>query len=193
MSSPLDLFFFGLNRRPGRLPRCSELCEGSFFKAHLLEIIETGNEWNEWKLKQKAMKLQQSGPILERYAVPRRETSRLLHHTKHRYVHCFFSISSMNSVVFHGIFMAFPFLLRPSRPSLYMKASPRPKLQSISSHTGIWPGTMRWKPPWKSWNNGSKWIENQLVKQLLIFENCLTARMFNLYGFSPFDVNTEHF
>ena len=111
MSSPLDLFFFGLNRRPGRLPRCSELCEGSFFKAHLLEIIETGNEWNEWKLKQKAMKLQQSGPILERYAVPRRETSRLLHHTKHRYFHCFFSISSMNSVVFHGIFMAFPFFI----------------------------------------------------------------------------------
>lgn len=86
----------------------SKLCEGSFFKAHLLEMIETGNEWNEWKLKQKAMKLQQSGPILERYAVPRRETSRLLHHTKHRYFQIF-SISSMNSVVFHGIFMAFPF------------------------------------------------------------------------------------
>ena len=153
MSSPLDLFFFGLNRRPGRLPRCSELCEGSFFKAHLLEIIETGNEWNEWKLKQKAMKLQQSGPILERYAVPRRETSRLLHHTKHRYFHCFFSISSMNfrgiSWYLHGI--SFFYWDHPGRPCTWKHLrdpSSRAYLPTLGYDLGR---CAAWKPPWNSW------------------------------------------
>ena len=43
-------------------------------------------------------------------------------------------VSSMNSLVSSWHVLS---LLGPSRPSLYMKASPRPKLQSISSHTGI--------------------------------------------------------
>ena len=63
VSSPLDFFFFALNRQTAALfkrsKRRSELCEGSFFKAHLLDSKApehgTFRKWLKRELKQKVI------------------------------------------------------------------------------------------------------------------------------------------